>query len=76
MDILQIIQDVVKVVGREISEKIISSVSPLLTFAQLEVRTAVCNVLTALSESDSSVLIVVLFVSLTIFFLHCSCDSY
>lgn len=50
----------VKVVGREISEKIISSVSPLLTFAQLEVRTAVCNVLTALSESDSSVLIVVL----------------
>lgn len=57
-----------KVVGREISEKIISSVSPLLTFAQLEVRTAVCNVLTALSESDSSVLIVVLFVSLTIFF--------
>lgn len=58
VDILQIIQHVVKVVGSEISEKIISSVSPLLTFAQLEVRTAVCSVLTALSESDSSVLIV------------------
>jgi U3 small nucleolar RNA-associated protein 20 len=59
VDILQIIQHVVKVVGSESSEKIITSVSPLLTSAGLEVRVAVCDVLNALSESDISVLAVV-----------------
>lgn len=65
LHILQIIQHVVKVLGTENSVKILSSVSPLLTFAGLEVRVAVCNVLNALSESDSSLLSVVILIFLT-----------
>ncbi|KAL3506473.1 hypothetical protein ACH5RR_031855 [Cinchona calisaya] len=57
-DILQIIQHVVEVVGSENSYKILSSVSPLLTFAGLVVRKSICDVLNALAKSDSSVLVV------------------
>lgn len=66
-DILQIIQHVVKVVGSENSRKILSAVSPLLTFAGLVVRKSICDVLNALAKSDSSVLFVVRFIILTSF---------
>ncbi|XP_071927577.1 uncharacterized protein [Coffea arabica] len=56
--ILQILQSVVEVVGSENNSKILSSVSPLLTFAGLDVRKSICDVLNALAKDDSSVFVV------------------
>lgn len=58
VDILNIIQHVVEVVGSENSDQILSTFSRLLTFAGLEVRKSICDVLNALAISDSSVVVV------------------
>ena len=52
----------VEVVGSENNSKILSSVSPLLTFAGLDVRKSICDVLNALAKDDSSVFVVVIFI--------------
>lgn len=58
ISVLQIIRNVVPFVGSEISEKVISSLSPLLTSVGLEIRLSICDVFNSLAQSDSSVLIV------------------
>ncbi|XP_073273960.1 uncharacterized protein [Primulina huaijiensis] len=56
IDVLQIVQQVVKVLESGSSEKILHSIIPLLISAELVVRTAICDVLDAIAMKDSSVL--------------------
>ncbi|PIN21963.1 DRIM (Down-regulated in metastasis)-like protein [Handroanthus impetiginosus] len=56
VEVLQILRQVVTVLGTESSKKILSSITPLLISAGLAVRTSICDVLDAVAENDSSVL--------------------
>ncbi|KAH6811413.1 hypothetical protein C2S51_025175 [Perilla frutescens var. frutescens] len=53
---LQIIRQVVTVVGNGKSKKILNSISPLLTSADLAVRNSIIDVLDAVASNDSSLL--------------------
>ncbi|KAL1533475.1 small subunit processome component 20 isoform X1 [Salvia divinorum] len=54
--VLKIIGRVVTVLGSEISEKILSSLSPLLISADLGIRSSICDVLDIVASKDSSLL--------------------
>lgn len=56
VDVLQIVQQVVKVLESGSNKKILHSITPLLISAGLVVRTAICDVLDTVAEKDSSVL--------------------
>ncbi|KAG8377667.1 hypothetical protein BUALT_Bualt08G0056700 [Buddleja alternifolia] len=56
IEILQIIHQVVGVLGSESSRQILKSITPLLISADLAVRITICDVLDAVAVNDSSVL--------------------
>ncbi|XP_073124564.1 uncharacterized protein [Henckelia pumila] len=56
IQVLQIVQQVVKVLESGTSKKILPSITSLLMTAGLVVRTAICDVLDAIAVKDSSVL--------------------
>ncbi|KAH6786084.1 hypothetical protein C2S51_038539 [Perilla frutescens var. frutescens] len=56
VDALQIIRQVVTVLGSGKSKKILNSISPLLISATLAVRNSICDVLDAAASNDSSLL--------------------
>lgn len=58
----------VPMLGNEGSSRILKTISPLLIHATTEVRLAICDILDALSESDPSVLNVVIIQSLPALF--------
>lgn len=55
---VQVIRDIIPVLGSDTTAKILSAVSPLLTSAELDMRLSICNLLAGLAESDPSVLLV------------------
>ncbi|KAK6117565.1 hypothetical protein DH2020_048693 [Rehmannia glutinosa] len=57
VDVLQIIRQVVTILGSGSSKKVLDSITPLLISADLAVRNSICDVLDAVSANDSSVLI-------------------
>ncbi|XP_057982940.1 uncharacterized protein LOC131167895 isoform X2 [Malania oleifera] len=58
VEILQVIRDIVQLVGGEITSKILSEVSPLLTFAGLDVRMSICDLFVSLSQKDPTLVTV------------------
>ncbi|KAG5254304.1 U3 small nucleolar RNA-associated protein [Salix suchowensis] len=58
IEYLQVVQDIIPVVGSESGSKILKAVSPLLTSVGLDVRLPICDLLDALAKSDSSFLFV------------------
>ncbi|XP_073295585.1 uncharacterized protein [Primulina huaijiensis] len=56
IDVLKIVQQVVKVLESGSSKKILHSITPLLISSGLVVRIAICDVLDAIAVKDSSVL--------------------
>ncbi|KAB1206516.1 hypothetical protein CJ030_MR7G000028 [Morella rubra] len=53
---VQVIQDIVPVLGSDNTKEILEAVSPLLASVELEMRQAICNLLDSLAEADASVL--------------------
>ncbi|CAK7328417.1 unnamed protein product [Dovyalis caffra] len=58
IEYLQLVRDIVPVVGNESGSKILKAVSPLLTSVGLDVRLPICDLLDALAKSDPSFLLV------------------
>ncbi|XP_038874757.1 LOW QUALITY PROTEIN: small subunit processome component 20 homolog [Benincasa hispida] len=57
-DTLQIVQNVVPILGSGSTTKILKAVSPLLIFVEQDLRLLVCDLINALAEVDSSILCV------------------
>ncbi|KAK6941811.1 U3 small nucleolar RNA-associated protein 20, N-terminal [Dillenia turbinata] len=55
---LQVIQDLVPVVGSEVTSKFLSAVSPLLVNAGTDMQSSICDLLTAVAKVDQEVLYV------------------
>ncbi|KAB1216916.1 hypothetical protein CJ030_MR4G016071 [Morella rubra] len=53
---VQVIRDIVPVLGSDSTKEILVAVSPLLASVELEMRLAICNLLDSLAEADASVL--------------------
>lgn len=64
---VQVIRDIVPVLGSEITNKVLNAVSPLLTSTDLDKRVFICDLLEALARADPSVQFVVLHESLFLF---------
>ena len=62
IEYLQVVRDIIPVVGSESGSKILKAVSPLLTSVGLDVRLPICDLLDALAKSDPSFLFVVIIV--------------
>ncbi|KAL8494904.1 hypothetical protein ACS0TY_019169 [Phlomoides rotata] len=57
VDVLQIIRQVVTLLGSASSKEILNSITPLLISADLAVRNSICDVLDAVAANDSSMFI-------------------
>lgn len=57
-DTLQVVQNVVPILGTESTTKILKAVSPLLISVEQDLRLLVCDLINALAEVDSSILCV------------------
>ncbi|XP_059666315.1 uncharacterized protein LOC132312087 [Cornus florida] len=55
-EVLQVIRNIVPVLGNENTAKIVNAVSPLLISAGLDVRVSICDLLDTLGENDTSLL--------------------
>ncbi|TYJ14812.1 hypothetical protein E1A91_A10G142700v1 [Gossypium mustelinum] len=55
---IQVIQDIIPVLGNERTPEILNAVAPLLVYAKLDIRVLICNLLEALARTNSSVLVV------------------
>lgn len=60
VNVLQIIRQVVTVLGSGSSKKLLNSISPLLISADLAVRNSICDVLDAVALKDASLSILVM----------------
>ncbi|XP_022722560.1 small subunit processome component 20 homolog isoform X3 [Durio zibethinus] len=58
VEAIQIIRDIIPVVGRERTTEILKAVAPLLISVKLDIRVFICDLLDALARTDSSVLVV------------------
>ncbi|XP_011045607.1 PREDICTED: U3 small nucleolar RNA-associated protein 20-like [Populus euphratica] len=58
IEYLQVVRDIIPVVGSESGSKILKAVSPLLTSVGLDVRLSICDLLDVLAKSDPSFLFV------------------
>ncbi|MBA0664450.1 hypothetical protein Goklo_004447, partial [Gossypium klotzschianum] len=58
LEAIQVIQDIVPVLGNERTPEILNAVAPLLVYAKLDIRVLICNLLEALARTNSSVLVV------------------
>lgn len=56
---LQVVRDIIPVLGNGSTSKILSAVSPLLISVGLDMRLFICDLLAALAQTDPSVLVVV-----------------
>ncbi|KAA3480361.1 small subunit processome component 20-like protein isoform X2 [Gossypium australe] len=58
LEAIQVIQDIIPVLGNERTPEILNAVAPLLVYAKLDIRVLICNLLEALARTNSSVLVV------------------
>ncbi|XVF29034.1 hypothetical protein REPUB_Repub15cG0084600 [Reevesia pubescens] len=58
IEAIQVIRDIIPVLGSERTAEILNAVAPLLISAKLDIRVFLCDLLEALAGSDSSVLVV------------------
>ncbi|XP_050219970.1 uncharacterized protein LOC126670312 [Mercurialis annua] len=58
VECLQIIRDIIPLLGNESSHKTLNAISPLLISAELDMRLNICDLLDALAKTDPSVLFV------------------
>ncbi|KAJ7955379.1 Small subunit processome component 20-like protein [Quillaja saponaria] len=58
IEAIQVIRDIIPVLGSGITTKILKSVSSLLISAELDMRLCICDLLDALAENDASVFLV------------------
>uniref|UniRef100_A0A2P2MF27 Uncharacterized protein n=1 Tax=Rhizophora mucronata TaxID=61149 RepID=A0A2P2MF27_RHIMU len=58
VECLQVIRDIIPVVGMGSTTKILNAVSPLLLSAELDLRLCICDLLDALAKTDPSVIFV------------------
>ncbi|KAL9251872.1 Small subunit processome component 20-like protein [Drosera capensis] len=56
MLVLQILRDVIPVLGGEMKTSILSALGPLLAFAEADMRSSICDLVGALAETDASIL--------------------
>lgn len=78
---MQVIRDIVPVLGSDVTNNILNAVSPLLTSTDLDKRIFICDLLEALARADPSVHFVVLcepcslfrFTTLISLFFSCHC---
>lgn len=61
IEVLQVIQNFIPILGNGRTTEILSAISPLYILAELDMRLRVCNLLDALVASDASLLSVVNF---------------
>lgn len=60
IEVLQVIQNIIPILGNGSTAKILSAVSPLYISAELDMRLRICDLLDVLVASDASVLTVVI----------------
>lgn len=60
VEALQVIQNIIPILGHGSTAKILSAVSPLYISAELDMRLRICDLLDALVASDASLLSVVI----------------
>ncbi|XP_021290199.1 small subunit processome component 20 homolog isoform X1 [Herrania umbratica] len=58
LDAIQVIRDIIPVLGSERTTEIINAVAPLLISVKLDIRVFICDLLEALARTDASVLVV------------------
>ncbi|KAL4289520.1 hypothetical protein GQ457_14G012480 [Hibiscus cannabinus] len=58
LEAIQVIQDIIPVLGNERTTEILNAVAPLLISSKLDIRVFICDLLEALARTDSSVLVV------------------
>ncbi len=74
---MQVLRDILPVLGSDSTKIILNAVSPLLTSVELDIRLSICDLLDSLAEVDPSILFVVILVSSIIFtFKYCSNGTY
>lgn len=69
---MQVIRDIVPVLGSESTSKILNAVSSLLISVELDMRLCICDLLDALAKTDPSVLVVVIIALSFVFHLDIS----
>lgn len=60
---LEVVRDIIPIVGTSCTKKILTAVSPLLVSVELDMRLCICDLLDALAKADASVLFVVMLAS-------------
>ncbi|KAM7259266.1 hypothetical protein ACFE04_015007 [Oxalis oulophora] len=58
IEAMQVIRDIVPVLGSETASKILNAVSPLLIYVELDMRLSICELLSGLAKADPSMLTV------------------
>lgn len=61
---MQVIREIVPVLGSDSTKKVLTAVSPLLTSVELEMRLSICHLLDSLAEADPTILSMVLYLSI------------